>query len=81
MLLSLLALELSAASAAMVASLQAKVYGADTYAKCSGLYRKSNDKICTTTAILDSCSEELQTEARRRAVYIARGKAVTYSRT
>ena len=58
MLLSLLALELSAASAAMVASLQAKVYGADTYAKCAGLYRKSNDKICTTSAPAANCTDK-----------------------
>ena len=46
----LLSLRLAAVAAGSVASLQAKVYGTDTYAKCSGLYRRSTDKVCITSA-------------------------------
>ena len=54
----LLTAGLAAASAGTVASLQAKVYGTDTYAKCSGLYRRSKDKICTTSATDGNCTKK-----------------------
>jgi len=52
----LLLLQLATASAGLVASLQAKVYGQDTYAKCAGLYRRSADKVCTTSAAAANCT-------------------------
>lgn len=54
----LLAAGLAAASAGTVASLQAKVYGTDTYAKCSGLYRRSKDKVCTTSTADSNCTKK-----------------------
>ena len=54
----LLTVQLAAAAAGSVASLQAKVYGTDTYAKCSGLYRRSTDKVCTTSATDGNCTKK-----------------------
>jgi hypothetical protein len=53
-----LAATTTAAAAGTVASLQAKVYGTDTYAKCSGLYRRSTDKVCTTSAAPGNCTKK-----------------------